>query len=242
MDELGPARVRLRWKLINVDGRRDDDDDGVVGGYAATFEAQDDDGASVRRTVRARTLVVTIPAHAVGTALDGVLPGSAALLAAADSGGGVPYPPVASVALAYPKSSFLNVDLPDGSGNLRDLPGFGVVSARSAVRTLATLFGSSLFPERCPDGYNLLSSTIGGTRYAAVGVMSEDDIVAAVDGDLRTMMLIRPEAPPPKALGGGEGVAECDTAVRIGTFGYDGGIEEDGGRERRGGTLGVWEL
>ena len=56
----------------------------------------------MRRTVRARTLVVTIPAHAVGTALNGVLPGSAALLTAADSGGGVPYPPVASFALAYP--------------------------------------------------------------------------------------------------------------------------------------------
>ena len=27
MDELGPARVQLRWKLINVDGRRDDNDD-----------------------------------------------------------------------------------------------------------------------------------------------------------------------------------------------------------------------
>ena len=202
MDELGPARVRLRWKLTNVDMWRDDGDDDGVGGYAATFEAHDDDGASVRRMVRARTMVVTIPAHAVGTALDGVLPGSAALLAAADSGGGVPYPPVASVALAYPKSSFLDVDLPDGSGNLRDLPGYGLVSARcGGVRTLATLFGSSLFPGRCPDGYNLLSNTIGGTRYAAVGVMSEGDIVAAVDGDLRTMMLIRPEAPPPKVLG-----------------------------------------
>ncbi len=54
----------------------------------------------MRRTVRARTLVVTIPAHAVGTALNGVLPGSAAMLATADSGGGVPYPPVASFALA----------------------------------------------------------------------------------------------------------------------------------------------
>ena len=197
MDELGPARVRLRWKLTNVDWGRDDG----VGGYAATFEARDDDGALAMRTVRARTLVVTVPAHAVGTALDGVLPGSSALLAAADSGGGVPYPPVASVALAYPKSSFLDVDLPDGSGNLRDLPGYGVVSARSAgVRTLATLFVSSLFPGRCPDGYNLLSSTVGGTRDAAVGAMSEDDIVAAVDGDLR-VMLIRPDAPPPKVLG-----------------------------------------
>jgi protoporphyrinogen oxidase len=76
MDKLAPTRVQLRWKLINFDGRRDGDaDDGVVGGYAATFQAQDDDGTSVRRTVRARTLVVTIPVHAVGTMLNGVLPG-----------------------------------------------------------------------------------------------------------------------------------------------------------------------
>ncbi len=79
----------------------------------------------MRRTVRARTLVVTIPAHAVGTALNGVLPGLAAMLATVDSGGGVPYPPVASFALAYPKSSFLDIDLPDGSGNLHDLPHTG---------------------------------------------------------------------------------------------------------------------
>ena len=122
----------------------------------------------MRRTVRARTLVVTIPAHAVGTALNGVLPGSAALLAAADSGGGVHYPPVVSFALAYPKSSFLDVDLPDGSGNLRDLPGFGVVSARSDVRTLATLFGLSLFPGRCPDGYNLLSRTTSSPPWTGI--------------------------------------------------------------------------
>ena len=100
--------------------------------------------------------------------------------------GGCPTPPVSSFALAYPKSSFLDVDLPDGSGNLRDLP---------------HTWPCCLAQASSPDGYNLLSSTIGGTRYAAVGVMSEDDIVAAVDRDLRMMMLIRPEAPPPKVLG-----------------------------------------
>ena len=129
------------------------DDDGVIGGYAATFEAQDDDGTSVRRTVRARTLVVTIPAHAVGTALNGVLPGSAALLAAADSGGGVPYPPVASFALAYPKSSFLDVDLPDGSGNLRDLP---------------HTWPCCLAQASSPDGYNLLSRTTSSPPWTGI--------------------------------------------------------------------------
>ena len=186
------------------------DDDGVIGGYAATFEAQDDDGTSVRRTVRARTLVVTIPAHAVGTALNGVLPGSAAMLAAADSGGGVPYPPVASFALAYPKSSFLDVDLPDGSGNLRDLPHTGhAVWLEPLPRTVTTSFR--------------------GRHRRRRGQGSPDDDADPTRGA------------NPQGVGG-EGVAECDTAVRIGTFGHVGGIEEDGGRERRGGTLGVWEL
>jgi hypothetical protein len=209
MDELGPARVQLRWKLINVDGRRDDDDDdGVIGGYAATFEAQDDNGTLVRRTVRARILVMTIPAHAVGTALNGVLPGTAALLAAADSGGGVPYPPVASFALAYPKSSFLDVDLPDGSGNLHDLPHTG----------------HAVWLEPLPQA---VTTSFRGQHCRRCGQGSPDDDADPTQGAT------------PQGVGG-EGVAECDTAVRIGTFRYDGRIEEDGGRECRGGTLGVW--
>ncbi len=48
---------------------------------------------------------------------------------------------------------------------------------------------------RCSDGYNLLLSTVGETRNAVVGSMSEEDIVATVNKDLRTM-LIQPKAPP----------------------------------------------
>ena len=211
MDELGPARVQLRWKLINVDGRRDDhDDDGIIGGYTTTFEAQDDDGTSVRRTVRARTLVVTISAHAVGTALNGVLPGSAALLDAVDSGGGVHNPPVASFDLSYPKSSFLDVDLPERSGNLRNLQHTG----------------HAVWLEPLP---RMVTTSFRGRHHRRRGQGSPDDDADPTRGAT------------PQGVGG-EGVAECDTAIRIGTFGYDGGIEENGGRERRGWTLGVWEL
>ncbi|KAL3817841.1 hypothetical protein ACHAXA_004015 [Cyclostephanos tholiformis] len=202
MDELGPSRVHLSWRLTNVErGANNDDDDGGGGYYVATF---DNDGT--HRKVKACTLVVTIPTYAIGTSLDVVLPGSADLFRRGKSDDakiseGVSYPPVASVTVAYPKSAFRDVDLADGSGNLRDLPGFGMVSTRSAgLRILATLFSSSLFPGRCPVEYNLLSYTIGGARDEAVGAMSEDDLVAVVDGDLRTMLL-RPEAPHPKVLG-----------------------------------------
>ena len=76
-----------------------------------------------------------------------------------------------------------------------------MVSARTAgVRTLATLFASSIFPMWCLDSYNHLSSTIGETRNVLVGAMSEDNTIAAVNWDLQTM-LIRPKAPPLKVLG-----------------------------------------
>jgi len=145
MDELGPARVQLRWKLINVDGRRDENDNnGIIGGYAATFEAQDNDGTLVRRTVCARNLVMTIPAHAVGTALNGVLPGSAALLATADSGGGVPYPP---------------------RGVVRPCVSQIVLPRRRSTRWIWQPSRPTAHWPRClaqassPDGYNLLSRT-----------------------------------------------------------------------------------
>ena len=40
---------------------------------------------------------------------------------------GIYHPPVAAVTLAYPKVDFRDVELPNGFGNLRDLPGFGML-------------------------------------------------------------------------------------------------------------------
>jgi hypothetical protein len=42
--------------------------------------------------------------------------------------------------------------------------------------------------------------TVGKMGNAVIGTMSKDNIIAAINGDLRTM-LIRPKAPPLKVLG-----------------------------------------
>ena len=198
LDELGDGgRVNLRWTLADLVRSGEDDDDG---GYVATFDVP----GGGTRTVKARAVVTTLPAHAIGSTLEKVLPGSSSLFARERERikrRGIYHPPVAAVTLAYPKSDFRDVDLPNGFGKLRDLPGFGLLNPRSeGVRTLGTLWSSSLFPGRCPEGYNVLLNYIGGSRDVAIGTMAEDEIIEAVDLDLRRTLLA-PDAGPPKVLG-----------------------------------------
>lgn len=64
------------------------------------------------------------------------------------------YPPVASVALGFRRDQ---VEHP--------LDGFGaLVPEAEALQILGTIFSSSLFPKRAPDGQVLLTSYLGGTR------------------------------------------------------------------------------
>ncbi len=114
---------------------------------------------------------------------------------------GIYHPPVAAVTVAYPKSAFKDVELPNEFGNLRDLPGFGSLNPRTeGVRTLGTLWSSSLFPGRCPPEYNVLLNYIGGSRDVGIAELSEEQIVAEVDKGCR-QVLLNADAPPPKLLG-----------------------------------------
>ena len=80
--ELGDDRVKLMWTLTSLTKKRrrrdnDDDDDDVRYYYCTTFDMPD----GMQQTVHAKTVVTTIPTHAIGNILELVLPGSAELFA-----------------------------------------------------------------------------------------------------------------------------------------------------------------
>lgn len=200
IEENLDGKVKLGWKVTKIEKAAGGGGGGSgSAGYAATFETPDGE-----RTVRARTLVSTVPAHALADVLAPVMPGSGGIFRKAREDVdriGIYHPPVAAVTVAYPKSSFRDVELPNGFGNLRDLPGFGSLNPRSeGVRTLGTLWSSSLFPGRAPEGYNLLLNYIGGSRDVGIADLTEEEVVAEVDRGCR-QVLLEEGAPEPKVLG-----------------------------------------
>ena len=68
------------------------------------------------------------------------------------------------------------------------------------VRSLGTIWSSSLFPNRSPDGWELLLTYIGGARDKGIGNMTEDEIYKQVDAD-NHKILLKEDAPVGKRIG-----------------------------------------
>lgn len=94
--------------------------------------------------------------------------------------GQISYAPVASVALGYRRSA---VGHP--------LTGFGMlVPGVERLNILGTLFSSSLFKNRAPEGRVILSSYIGGMRQPELAGLPEDKLYELVHHDLAGLLNI----------------------------------------------------
>jgi oxygen-dependent protoporphyrinogen oxidase len=88
------------------------------------------------------------------------------------------YPPVASVALGFHRDQVKHL-----------LDGFGaLIPEVEKMKILGTIFSSSLFPNRAPDGHVLLTSYLGGTRAPElVRGKSHEELCATTLEDLRKL-------------------------------------------------------
>jgi oxygen-dependent protoporphyrinogen oxidase len=71
----------------------------------------------------------------------------------------------------------------------RDLDGFGyLIPRREGRNTLGTLWDSSIFPQRAPEGQVLLRSMIGGATNPKAIELSDEEVLDRTRADLRAIM------------------------------------------------------
>ncbi|HMV51384.1 MAG TPA: protoporphyrinogen oxidase [Blastocatellia bacterium] len=172
-------------------------------GFELTAEA-----AGESRLLTCRTLIVAAPAYAAAKLLAKLTPEAAALL------GEIPYAAIASVPLAYRTEQFS-----------APLGGFGFLAPRSeGLRTLGSIWNSSLFTERAPENWMLTTNFIGGATDPEAVRLGDDELVRIVHGDLSKALRVTGEprrlpirrwerAIPQYELGHAARVAKLDAAL-----------------------------
>ena len=137
------------------------------GGFAVAFRLREE-----QWEIEASLLVLTVPAYAYAELPLELELASKPLLTH------IYYPPLAMVFFGYRKNP---ARMP--------LDGFGfLVPRKEGRRILGTLWNSSIFTNRAPEGGVALTTFVGGGRQPDLVQLSKDELIALVQKDLRDLM------------------------------------------------------
>lgn len=127
---------------------------------------------------RHRAVVFTAPIHALSTiALD------VGFTVQSTPFGTIYYPPLSVLALGFEKGQVAH-----------PLDGFGMlVPEVEPFKILGSLFSSTLFPHRAPEGMHLLTTFVGGARYPKLATPDHDATRDLVMADLRRLIGVQGE-------------------------------------------------
>lgn len=151
-------------------------DGGWVVDGAARLQSPNVDGGSA--AVPFTHVLLTSPAHRLADlSIDSPAGGDLKIL------GEIVYPPVTSYVMGFRREDVAH-----------PLDGFGVLIPKVENRNcLGTLFTSSLFADRSPNGHVTLTNYVGGMRAPELALKSPAEIRKLVMGDLRELLGVRGE-------------------------------------------------
>lgn len=126
-------------------------------------------------SVSAKSVVLATPADVTGKLLAQLDPSFEQLLTT------IEYAAVAVVSLGY-----ANKDVE------HSLDGFGFLVPRSAgLRSLGTVWNSSLFPGRAPEGHALITTFVGGATDPSVAKLSPEELSSLAHREIAPLLQIR---------------------------------------------------
>jgi oxygen-dependent protoporphyrinogen oxidase len=165
MEESLAAAVSQRTRVLAVRRRKSNGSPGLE--IACEI-------AGRQEVIPAGALVVAAPAGTAATLMTELVPGAAELAR-------IDYAALAVVAGAYAQTDLA-----------APLNGFGFLVPRAeGLRVLGTIWNSSQFPARGPQGHAVLTSFVGGATDTAAREMSDDALFQTVETELRRVLGIR---------------------------------------------------
>jgi protoporphyrinogen/coproporphyrinogen III oxidase len=160
------SRLRSGAEALGIGVRRE--------AGAVRFEVRIRQGGS-EQVVVAERLVLATSADVAGALLRDVNAAFEPVLA------GIEYAPVAVVSLGYRREDVGH-----------SLEGFGFLAPRSSgLRVLGSVWNSSLFPGRAPEGHVLLTSFVGGATDQGAAALSGEDLADLVHREVAPLLQIR---------------------------------------------------
>jgi oxygen-dependent protoporphyrinogen oxidase len=184
-------------------------------GASVTSIQKVDTGYSIQvdnqpQSIETRTLILATPAYATQSLL-GTMPGGDSLSLLLD----IPYAAIHAVHVGLPKRA-----LP------HPLDGFGYLIPRTqGITLLGSIWSSSLFPNRAPQGMALLTNFIGGMHYPEIAHWRPAQVEQQVLSDLARIFKVNdlnpslvkvtawPRAIPQYTLGHVERVSQLESVV-----------------------------
>jgi len=125
--------------------------------------------------LEAEAVVIATPAYATSEMMKGINKNLSLTL------GEIFYPSISVVCFGYKQDKIK-----------QPLDGFGfLIPNREGRKILGTLWDSSIFPNRAPEGYVLLRSMLGGVRKSELALQDEDKLINIVIDELQDIMDIR---------------------------------------------------
>ncbi len=126
----------------------------------------------IRHTEEANIVILAAPAHVTAKIINDVDPDTAETFLS------IYYPPVVEIFLGFKTNQII-----------RDLDGFGfLVPEIEKRKILGTIWSSSLFPKRSPDGCCALTTFVGGARQPELTTKNDEQITALVVEELKSLM------------------------------------------------------
>jgi oxygen-dependent protoporphyrinogen oxidase len=191
-NNLGPA-LQTQTRAIGIARRNE-----------SSFEIQLE-GSSGRYSVSGQSIILCAPADVTGKLLGQLDAQFESLFTSME------FAAVAVVSLGYRKKDVGH-----------SLEGFGFLVPRSAgLRVLGTVWNSSLFPGRAPEGQALLTSFAGGTTDPGAANLSSEELASLVHREISPLLSVQcepifsnvaiwPRALPQYNLGHGDRLARIE--------------------------------